>query len=104
MSKYALNVVTHPKTCAIRWMRLTIAYACKLTEGLQFSGENVPHERSEVVMHPLTVIPEDSDLSMVCHKTFIGEGRKELVGVRSVRPSFSLCIVQGPGSKDAVSF
>jgi hypothetical protein len=39
-----------------------------------FLEKNVPHERSEVVMHPLTVIPEDSDLSIVCHETFIREG------------------------------
>jgi hypothetical protein len=65
MSRYALNVVTHPKTCAIRRMPLTMACPCELTGGVQFSVKDVPHERSEAAMHGLTIIPEDSDLSIV---------------------------------------
>jgi hypothetical protein len=37
-SRYVLNVVTHPKIFAIRWMPLTIAYPWELNGG-QFSGE-----------------------------------------------------------------
>jgi len=38
-SRYVLNLVTDPKTFAIRRMPSTIGYAWELNEGEQFSGE-----------------------------------------------------------------
>jgi hypothetical protein len=51
-----------------------------------FLEKDVPHERSEVATQGLTIVPEDSDLSLVGHKTLIWRGdKKNLVGDRSIR-------------------
>jgi hypothetical protein len=56
--------------------------------------EDVPYERSEVGTRGLTIVPEDSDVSIVGHKTLIwgrGEGIDLVSGASGPLSLFVLC-------------